>query len=86
MIEMVKGALDRDFCEYLSLSMDMMMDFLGNPKDPGNISNSNGYYSPVCFEPLLLHLQSMVEDSVEEIVSMLFIWQSISSWQCIAKA
>jgi len=66
MIEVVKSALDKDFCGYLSLSMDMMMDFLGNPKDPGNISNSNGYYSPVCFEPLLLHLQSMVEDSVEK--------------------
>lgn len=63
MIHLERGVLTKDFCEYLSLNTDMMMNFLGHPRDK-DIANSTGYYSPIFFESLMVKIQQLVEVKV----------------------
>tara|TARA_B100000902_G_C27291679_1_gene907508 strand:- start:226 stop:756 length:531 start_codon:yes stop_codon:yes gene_type:complete len=63
MIHLEKGALSESFCRYLSLNVDMMMNFLKYPEDV-HIKNSIGYYSPIFFEALLLDVQPKIEEIV----------------------
>ena len=63
MIHCEKGALTKQFSEYLALNVDMMMKFLNYPRDK-DIHPSYGYYAPIFFESLMIQLQPLVEKVV----------------------
>ncbi|BCU95878.1 MAG: hypothetical protein CM15mV10_2670 [uncultured marine virus] len=61
MINVVKQVINKQTCEVLCNSMELMRVSMGNPPDP-TINNAFGYYSPVFLESLLLWMQPEIEN------------------------
>lgn len=65
MIKLIKNALAVDTCKYISINMEMLMHLANHPEDKWT-KNSSGYYAPIFLESLLLHLQPLVETTVNK--------------------
>jgi hypothetical protein len=73
--QIVDSVISKDLCKVLDIEFNMLRDTIfrtnniplnetGNFVDSLQIKNSFSWYSPFCFESLLLHLQSTVENIV----------------------
>jgi len=65
MIQVVKNALPKSLCEYLTINMEMLMHLANYPEDKWT-KNSTGYYAPIFLESLLLYLQPLIEKKVKK--------------------
>lgn len=71
MIITVKNALPKELCDFLSIEFSMMKNCIATMKynkeafdHPSIGKNTFSWYSPLCFEALLVYLQPIVEQNV----------------------
>ena len=65
MVKVIRNAITKETCEFISLNMDLLFHLVDYPKDE-YVSNSTGYYAPIFLESLLIHLQPLVEKTVSK--------------------
>ena len=65
MVKVIRNAITKETCEFISLNMDLLFHLVDYPKDE-YVSNSTGYYAPIFLESLLIHLQPLIEKTVSK--------------------